>query len=116
MKYFIPTAVVAVALLIRAACGHEVTAASKRIQEAGGMKGSKVDITFRRIRYSEGSNRFIDFGYDYNAKEIVVYIPSPSRWEREKPIWAKARRTEIVGEVKRACDASLKPKPIYEEY
>ena len=80
------------------------------------MTGSQVDIHFRRIRYSEANDRYIDFGYDYNSNEIVVYIPTLERWEREKPAWAKGRRSEIVGEVKSTCDGTLRPKPIYEEY
>jgi len=89
---------------------------SSRIFGVNGVSTSKVEIGHRRIRYSEASDRYIDFGYDYNEREIVVYIPAADRWEREKPEWARGRRTEIVGEVKTTCNAKMKPKPIYEEY
>jgi len=80
------------------------------------MNTSKVEISYRRVRYSEASDRYIDFGYDYDKRQILVYIPTADRWEREKPAWARERRTEIVGEVKKTCDAKMTPKPIYEEY
>ena len=46
---------------------------------------SKVEIGFRKIRYSDGPDRVIDFGFDYSETEIVIYIPTAERWEREEP-------------------------------
>jgi hypothetical protein len=46
------------------------------------MNISKVEIGFRRIRYSEAPDRYLEFGFDYDRTQIVVYIPGAERWER----------------------------------
>jgi hypothetical protein len=112
MKYLAYVGVVLAFILFRV-CDRDAASMNRGVS---GVNASRVEISYRRVRYSEASDRYIDFGYDYDKRQIVVYIPTVDRWKREKPAWAKERRAEIVGEVKRICDAKMTPKPIYEEY
>ncbi len=111
MKKLYVIAVLAIGgvLIFRGATKHHIDG-SNRLATMG---TGKVEIGFRKIRYSEG-DRYIEFGFDYTGEgQVVVYIPSAERWARGMPDWAKARRDEILPDVKQAC---ARMKPIYEEY
>lgn len=104
---------IAALVAVRSTCG--TASEGRRESRRNSVSASKVEIHYRRIRYSEASDRYIDFGWDYTPTEVIVYLPSAKRWEREYPSWAKGRRSEIIGEVKRVCDKEMVRKPIYEE-
>lgn len=57
-------------------------------------------IAFRYIKYMEGDMN-LEFKVDPGLKRpSVIYIPSPQRWNRDVPPWARDRREEILSRIR----------------
>ncbi len=68
-----------------------------------GPQDFDVVISFRYILYSEGK-RSLELTVEPGLKHpTVIHLPSPSRWEREMPEWARSRREEILGRIRPQC-------------
>jgi len=69
--------------------------------------GSATDfdvlVSFRFITYSEG-RRSLELTLEPGLKHpTIINVPSPSRWEREMPEWARGRREEILERIRPKC-------------
>ena len=87
------------------------------LESAADLSSRRVDVRLgpASLCYQENRRWILDFGVDLLSPPVryVVYLPSSSSWGARVPDWARDRRDDIVGEIKRR----LSEQPIeYQEF
>jgi hypothetical protein len=65
---------------------------------------TRIELTPFWLRYYEDKNMLefpAEMGKDEAGVFYIVYLPGPSKWRFEMPAWARERRKEIVGTIRR---------------
>lgn len=65
---------------------------------------TRVKLGATRLQYFDGDKSLIlytEAAEDKKGYYYIVYVPSPERWIRTMPEWARSRRTEILIDIKR---------------
>lgn len=62
-----------------------------------------IERQFKYVRYSEG-DRSLEFDREPSAtgEPTLVWFPSPKLWRETMPVWAHARRRQILSRVRAA--------------
>lgn len=107
MKRVIVMAVIAACVqTARLACGCNEgnRAIEQRRKMEPPREPTRVKLGPTRLQYFEGENSLVLYTEPARDREgfyYIVYVPTPERWARTMPEWARYRREEILADIKR---------------